>query len=138
MKVRMKIMLRLTALRISFLSALATLVLLVGLLVSTGTASAHTASAQAPAFPHINAYGTYPVGGGCEVTHLVGFGFAPGPVHLVALRYGHPLFVHPGVIFTGGSFSRTVVVCGGYGYGIHHAVLFAVGPYGFHSNPVFL
>jgi len=132
---------RFTTLRIAFLSTLATLVLLVGMLVSTGVASAHTATAQTPAYyphPSISAYGTYPVGGGCEVTHLHGFGFAPGPVHLVALRYGHPLFVNPGVIFSGGYFSRSVLICGGGSGWWSPTVLFAIGPLGAHTNPVYL
>lgn len=134
-------MLRFTTLRIAFLSTLASCLLLLAMLVSTGVASAHTTTTQAPAYPHphINAYGAHPVSGNCEVTHVVGFGFAPGAVHLVALRYGHPLYVNPGVILSGGYFSRNVLICGnGYGWWYAPIELFAVGPYGSSSNAVWL
>jgi hypothetical protein len=50
-------MFRMTTLKISLLSALATLVLLVAMLASSGTASAHTTSSQTPALqPHITVF----------------------------------------------------------------------------------
>ena len=135
-------MLRFTTLRIAFLSALASCLLLLGMLASTGVASAHTATPQAPTYypnPHISAYGTTLVSGNCRLTHVVGFGFAPGAVHLVAFRYGHPLYVHPGYILSGGYFSRTVIICGnGYGWWYTPIELFAIGPYGSSSNVVWL
>ncbi len=117
-------MLRLTTLKISLFSALATLFLLVGMLASTGTASAHTASNQTTAFPHhphIVALTTTPIGGDCEETQLDGFGFAPGFVHLVALQHGQSLSVQPAVFLTtSGSFTLDVNICGGFGLGHHH------------------
>jgi len=117
-------MLRLTTLKISLFSALATLFLLVAMLASTGTASAHAASNQTTAFPHhphIVVIDTTPIGGGCEKTRLDGFGFAPGFVHLEALQHGQSLSVQPAVFFTPGSFTLLdVTICGGFGLGHHH------------------
>ncbi len=116
-------MTRLTTLKISLLSALATLFLLVAMLASTGTASAHTASNQTTAFhhPHIDVIDTTPIGGGCEQTLLDGFGFAPGFVHLEAWQDGQSLFVQPADPFTDGSFTQLdVTICGGFGLGHHH------------------
>ena len=117
-------MLRLITLKISLFSALATLFLLVGMLASTGTASAHTASSQATAFPHpqIAVYDVTPIGGNCEEILLVGSGFAPGHVSLVDLQQGYSHSV--GGFKTYGSFSRDVTICGdsgwGYGFGWGH------------------
>ncbi len=160
-------MTRLTTLKISLFSALATLFLLVAMLASTGTASAHTASNQTTAFhhPHIVVIDTTPIGGGCEQTVLDGFGFAPGFVHLEAWQQGQSLSVQPVDFFTDGSFTRDVTICGGFGLGHHHhglgwphcfnwhtcyglgygygwgyapTNLIAIGPYGVYSNSVSL
>ena len=115
-------MTRLTTLKISLLSALATLFLLVAMLASTGTASAHTTSGQTTAFhhPHIVVIDNTPIGGGCEQTLLDGFGFAPGFVHLEAWQHEQSLSVQPEYFYTDGSFTRDVTICGGFGLGHHH------------------
>ncbi len=95
------------------------------MLASNGTASAHTASSQATAFPNpqIAVFDVTPIGGNCEKILLVGSGFAPGHVSLVDLQqgYSHPV---AGFMTYGGSFSRHVTICGdfgwGYGFGLGH------------------
>jgi len=138
-------MFRLTTLKLSLLSAFATLFLLVAMLASTGTASTHTSSqATASYHAHIFAMNTVPLGGDCEETQVFGYGFAPGFIRLVAIQDGQILPLAPHKFFSFGSFSRNVIVCGlfdwGYGYGWNHdpVVLVAMGPHGVHSNPVFL
>ena len=153
-------MLRLTTLKISLFSALATLTLLIAMLASTGTATAHAMSSQATAFhhPHIEAYDVMSIGGGCEETQLFGRGFPQGPIQLFASQHGHTLSVKPWHLFANGNghFSADVIVCGdlfwghgyslghgyglGYGYGWGYApmVLVAIDPYGVHSNQVIL
>src|SRR5215469_8517056 len=87
-------MFRMTTLKISLLSAFATLFLMVAMLAFTGTASAHTASASAaancrppfcipivstpPPPPQITVYGAYYTGHGCMWMAVTGTGFAPG------------------------------------------------------------
>ena len=112
-------MFRMTTLKISLFSALATLMLLIAMLASSGTASAHTASSQARAFPHpyIEAHNVMPIYGNCEEVSLDGFGFTPGQIKLFASQHNHPLSVQPGSIFTNGSFSTDVTVCGDFGWG---------------------
>jgi len=91
-------MLRLTTLKISLLSALATLFLLVSMLAFTGTASAHSASRQTPAFtPHLYVSNetVMTLNVGCKEMTVKGTGFAPGPVTLQATWKGFPLIVSP-------------------------------------------
>jgi len=96
-KVR-KTMFRMTTLKISLLSAFATFFLLIAMLASTGTVSAHTASCQPqlnsacgtgtpyphliPArFPHIQVYNEQYIGGenkDCRWMLVVGYHFIPG------------------------------------------------------------
>ena len=124
-----------TRLKIGFVTVLSCLALLLGLLASTGVASAHTTSAQAPAVNYIGVFGTHRIGGDCVRTNVVGKGFASGTLHLFARgRFGHPVSVSPASFWQGGSFERTVTVCGG----IAPIVLTAVGPLGYPSNPVYL
>ena len=126
-------MTRLTTLKVSLFSALATLFLLVAMLASTGTASAHTASKQTTAFhhhPHIVVYDVTPIGGNCERIRLVGYDFAPGHVSLEAfLPHGDSLFVQPAFFKTDGDFSRHVTICGdfGWGYGLGLGYNFSLG-----------
>jgi hypothetical protein len=161
-------MTRLTTLKISLFSALTTLFLLVAMLASTGTASAHTVSKQATAFPHpqIEVTDVVPMGGNCEKINLVGFGFFPGHVQLEAFQQGYSASVQPAFFKTNGSFSRHVTICGdfgwdyglgwgpgfgwshhhhhhhgwgpGYGWGYAPTVLTAIGPLGLQSNSVTL
>ena len=77
-------MFRLTTLKLSLLSAFATLFLLLAMLAFTGTASAHTTSCQPPNCtpwqpnPQITVYGAYYTGHGCMWMAVTGTGFAPG------------------------------------------------------------
>jgi hypothetical protein len=83
-------MFRMTTLKIGLCSALATLMLLLAMLASTGTASAHTASCQppyctpGPRQPHIAVYNDQWIGNGCKWMLVVGYGFTPGSVALDA------------------------------------------------------
>ena len=122
-------------LKVGLVTVLSCFALLLGLLASTSVASAHTTSAQAPAVNYIGVFGTHLIGGGCVRTNVVGKGFAPGTVHLFARgRFGHPVSVSPAWFSQGGSFVRTVTICGG----IAPIVLSAVGPLGYLSNQVYL
>lgn len=114
-------MFRMTTLKISLFSALATLTLLIAMLATSGTASAHTASSQAKAFhPHIEVNDVTPTYGNCDEVSLNGFGFAPGQIKLFASQHNHPITVLPGILFTNGSFSEDVTVCGDFGLGYGH------------------
>ena len=129
-------MFRMTTLKFSLFSALATLMLLIAMLATSGTASAHTANSQAKAFPHphIEVNDVTPTYGNCDEVSLVGFGFAPGQIKLFASQHHHPITVSPPILFTNGSFSRDVTVCGdfglsygpiwsyGHGLGYHHGL----------------
>jgi hypothetical protein len=122
-------------LKVGLVTILSCLALMLGLLASTGVASAHTTSAQAPAVNFIGVFGTHRIGDDCVRTNVVGKGFARGIVHLFARgRFGHPVFVSPEHFWQGGSFERTVIVCGG----IAPIALTAVGPRGYPSNQVYL
>jgi hypothetical protein len=122
-------------LKIGIVTLLSCFALLLGLFGSTGIASAHTTSAQAPAVNYIGVFGTHLIGGDCVRTNVVGKGFDSGTVHLFARgRFGHPVSVSPASFWQGGSFERTVTACGG----IAPIVLTAVGPLGHPSNPVYL
>jgi hypothetical protein len=134
-------MLPLTTLKMSLFSAFATLFLLVAMQASTGTASAHTLSSQAIAFhphhPYLAVYDVMSIGGGCEEMFVTGYGFAPGPVTLMAHQHKHSLDVQPASFFTFRSFKRDVIVCGGYGWR-HASALIAIDAHGNYSNPAFL
>jgi hypothetical protein len=122
-------------LKVGLVTVLSCFALVLGLLGSTGIASAHTTSAQAPAVNYIGVFGTHVIGGDCVRTNVVGKGFASGTAHLFARgRFGHPVSVSPASFWQGGSFERTVTVCGG----IAPIALSAVGPLGYLSNQVYL
>jgi hypothetical protein len=107
-------MFRMTTLKMSLFSALATLFLLVAMLASSGTASAHTASSQAPAYtPHIHVKNVTPINALCKKMFVYGNSFAPGPVTLVATRLGYPSTITPNA-FTASVdrvFSGEITIC---------------------------
>lgn len=122
-------------LKVGMVTLLSCCALLLGLFGSTGIALAYTTSAQAPAVNYIAVFGTHLIGGDCVRTNVVGKGFASGTVHLYARgRFDHPVSVSPASFWQGGSFERTVTVCGG----IAPIALTAVGPLGHPSNQVYL
>jgi hypothetical protein len=150
-------MFRMTTLKISLLSALATLMLLIVMLVTSGTASAHTASCQPqvnPAcipqyHPQLTVYNVKSIWGSCKEVSVNGAGFAPGKVALVATRagfggFGGHLRVFPHTVYAttqldvAGSFSRDVTICGiGFGsWGFTAAFLVGIDQNGVHSNKV--
>jgi hypothetical protein len=133
-------MLRLTTLKMSLLSALATLFLLVAMLASTGTASAHTTSSQTPALqPHITVFMDGPISAKCKSFFVQGTGFVPGPVHLSAIGYKYPLTLGPNGVpaNANGNFSQDLIICGTrFGSPHAHAILFATGSDGAVSNKV--
>ena len=91
-------MFRMTTLKISLLSALATLFLLISMLASSGTASAHTASSHISALTpqlHVSHETVMTLNVGCKEMNVQGTGFAPGPVTLQATWKGYPLIVSP-------------------------------------------
>jgi hypothetical protein len=104
-------MVRMTTLKMSLLSALATLFLLVAMLASSGTASAHTASCQPPHctpaphhHPMLHVYSDTRItidGLGCDQLTVQGIYFAPGPVTLEAYTVsqgGPQLTVTPSIV----------------------------------------
>ena len=150
-------MFRMTTLKMSLFSALATLFLLVAMLASTGTASAHTASCQPqvnPACiphyqPQLTVYNVKTIWGTCKEVSVYGAGFAPGPVALKATHagfggFGGLLRVFPHYVYAttqldvAGSFSRDVTICGpGFGsWGFTAAFLVGIDQNGVHSNQV--
>jgi len=152
-------MFRITILKISLLSAFATLFLLISMLASTGTASAHTATGTAsthttscqpqqvyPPCPPIHNYhpslqawdgGAY--NKNCKDVIVLGTGFAPGTVTLYADREGFkapftlltitPKFLRAN---TYGNFFTSITVCGWH-FGLYHGITTL---YGIDSNEV--
>jgi hypothetical protein len=113
-------MFRMTTLKISLFSAFATLFLLVAMLASTGTASAHTASCQPQQInshctprPQLNVYDVMWTNGGCDEMFVKGASFAPGQVTLAATQNGSPLTVSPSVetADVNGNFSGDLFIC---------------------------
>ena len=133
-------MFRMTTLKISLFSALATLFLLLTMLASTGAASAHTASSQTPALqPHLVVFGDGPISTTCKEFFVQGTGFAPGPVTLVATQYHFPLKLGPNGVpaNANGNFSQDLIICGKrFGSLQAHAILYAIGSDGAKSNQV--
>jgi len=133
-------MFRLTTLKLSLLSALATLFLLVAMLASSGTASAHTASSQIPAVqPQISVFIDGPINPTCKEMFVLGTGFAQGPVHWAAIGYKYPLTFTPNGVpaFANGKFSQDLIICGTrFGSPQAHAVIYAIGSDGAVSNHV--
>ncbi len=156
-KVR-KIMFRMTTLKISLLSALATLFLLVSMLASTGTASAHTATGTASAHtascqppncsppPHPYLFLESPetqLGPYCKQVSVEGVGFAPGTDYLYATNVAYPTYAmttSPGwVTSTGDFFINTERICG-WNFGSQHntVLLYAIDSDGVWSNEVWV
>ncbi len=140
-------MTRLTTLKISLLSALATLFLLVAMLASSGIASAHTASRQATAFtpqPQLHAsVGATLISENCELVFVTGSGFAPGLVRMQAHLWRYPapaLTVSPSVVPANayGGFFSGLTICGGFGFGSRHnmGILVGIDSNGVQSKPV--
>ena len=133
-------MFRMTTLKISLLSAFATLFLLVAMLASTGTVSAHTASSQTPALqPQISVFPDGPISPLCKEYFVQGTGFAPGPVHLIAFGYPFKLKLGPNGVpaKADGTFSQDLIICGlRFGSPHAHAFLIAQGSDGALSNKV--
>ena len=133
-------MFRMTTLKMSLFSALATLFLLVAMLASSGTASAHTASSQAPALqPHLAVSNDGSINAKCKEMFVQGTGFARGPVTLVATQYKYPLTLGPNgaLANANGNFSQDLIICGKR-FGSPHAtaILVAIGSDGAKSNEV--
>jgi hypothetical protein len=147
-------MFRMTTLKMSLLSALATLMLLIAMLATSGTASAHTAGCQPqvnpaciPQYrPQLTVYNVKSIWGSCKEVSVYGAGFAPGKVALVATHagfvgFGGPLRVFPHTVYAttqldvAGSFFRDVTICGS-GFGSWYTAAFLVGidQNGVHSN----
>ncbi len=133
-------MFRMTTLKISLFSALATLFLLVSMLASTGTASAHTASSQAPAVkPNLAVYDVMVISGSCKEMFVTGTGFAPGQVTLAATQYRYPLTVSPNVetADVDGIFTGDLFICSdGFGATSTTATLVGTDSLGHKSNKV--
>ncbi len=133
-------MFRMTTLKMSLFSALATLFLLVAMLASSSTASAHTASSQTPALqPHITVFMDGPINPNCKEMFVQGTGFARGPVHLATIGYKYKLKLGPNGVpaNANGNFSQDLIICGiRFGSPHAHAILFATGSDGAVSNHV--
>ncbi len=132
------IMFRMTTLKMSLLSALATLFLLVAMLASTGTASAHTASRQTTAVkPNLAVYDVMVISGNCKEMFVKGAGFAPGQVTLAATQYRYPLTVSPSVetADVDGNFTGDLFICSdGFGATSTTAILVGTDSLGHKSN----
>src|SRR5215472_9845310 len=123
---------RMTTLKLSLMSAFATLFLLLAMLASTGTASAHTASSLAAASfqPHIaaldNGY-VYGYSGDCKSVTVFGTGFPPGLATLQAWIRPSTLTVSPGAVFVVdpyGKFLQVVIICDPNDFGDNFAMRF--------------
>jgi len=152
-------MFRMTTLKISLLSALATLFLLVSMLASTGTASAHTVTDRAGAHttscqppyctpwqpnPQISVYGTYYAGNGCDWMAVVGSGFTPGQawfyvyapseVSTIHTIYSWDFTVNPNSASANvsGGFLAGITVCGKETSGLTGKVINSGVPYSAH------
>ena len=138
-------MFRMTTLKISLFSAFATLFLLIAMLASSGTASAHTTSSRATASaPRLSAYNIMRISGNCEGMTVSGFRFVPGSVTLSATQNGSPLTVSPNV-FTANDFDADldftsyVTICGiDFGLPLAKVTLIGTGSNGVQSNQIVL
>ncbi len=136
-------MFRMTTLKISLFSALATLFLLVAMLASSGTASAHTASRQTTALTpqlHVSNETVMTMNVGCKEMLVKGTGFAPGPVTLQATWQGHPLIVSPPSVTANvnGKFKNLdLIICGdGFSTSSVAGSLVGIDHNGAQSDPV--
>jgi hypothetical protein len=142
-------MFRMTTLKMSLLSALATLFLLVAMLASSGTASAHTASCQPQqvhtpcpipgSHPHLAVYDVMTINGSCKEMFVQGTGFTPGPVQLVASGYKYPLTLSPNGVpaNANGTYSQDLIMCSdGFGAYAGTVSLVAIDSQGHKSNKV--
>src|SRR5215467_16279238 len=138
-------MFRLTTLKLSLLSAFATLFLLLAMLAFTGTASAHTTSCQPPncsptpqpQTEQITVYGEKWISRDCKSMTVTGASFISSSyayayyqdyIQLVAYHFfsGQQLAVNPWLITDNayGRFSNSITICG-FASGGSNAVLYA-------------
>jgi len=133
-------MFRMITLKTSLLSAFATLFLLVAMLASSGTASAHTANSHIPAVqPQITVFPDGPINPMCKSYFLLGTGFVPGPVHLATFGYPFTLKIGPNGVpaNASGKLAQDLIICGiRFGSPHAHAFLIAQGSDGSLSNKV--
>ena len=138
-----------TTLKISLLSALATLFLLISMLAFSGTASAHTAGCQPQqihtpchipgSHPHLAVYDVMTINGGCKEMFVLGTGFAPGPVTLKAFGYKYPLTLNPNGVpaNANGTYSQDLFMCSdGFGSYAAPVSLVAIDSQNHKSNTV--
>jgi hypothetical protein len=133
-------MFRTTTLKISLFSAFATLFLLIAMLASSGTASAHTANRHVAAItPQLAIYDIETISPDCKEMFVLGSGFTPGPIHLETFGYPFPLTLTPNDVpaFSNGNFSQDLIICGnGFGSPSASAIVIAIDTHLHKSNAV--
>ena len=134
---------RLTTLKISLFSAFATLLLLLAMLASTGTASAHTTGCRPPfchrTSPTLSARLGPPnsLFTACSSLTVQGTGFAPGTVTLVDEEVVPRVSLLSNQVTANafGNFHSSTLICP-VGPGEHYGIFVAIDSHGNKSNEV--